>query len=198
MLVTCYFCFIRQTFAHSLIHIPSHPAALLSPYASWLTATLVNNSLEFFGTFRLPYVITLQRQLPAHDLNKVLRKQSCKKRANAKIGLKNQAFNCLCMHVCWQWLRLLTSDNRSCYRGNDKSSSTMLPSGSMLLKLRAVMMLFTSLSILCATPGYWKSRFDCVIYLNLLRFIKVCVLPPCTCSSHLNLHGDLSTVLQPC
>lgn len=38
----------------------------------------------------------------------------------------------------------------------------MLPSGSALLKLRAVMILFTSLSILLATPGYWKNRSDCV------------------------------------
>lgn len=49
----------------------------------------MNNSLEFFGTFRLPYVIALQRQLTAHDLNKVLRKQPCERRANVnklKIG----------------------------------------------------------------------------------------------------------------
>lgn len=49
----------------------------------------MNNSLEFSGTFRLPYVIALQRQLTAHDLNKVLRKQPCERRANVnklKIG----------------------------------------------------------------------------------------------------------------
>lgn len=39
----------------------------------------VTNSLEFFGTFRLPYVITLQGQLTAHDLNEMLGKQPCEK-----------------------------------------------------------------------------------------------------------------------
>lgn len=37
----------------------------------------MTDSLELFGTFGLSYVITLQRQLPAHDLDEVLRKQSC-------------------------------------------------------------------------------------------------------------------------
>lgn len=37
----------------------------------------MTNSLELFGTFGLSYVITLQRQLPAHDFDEVLRKQSC-------------------------------------------------------------------------------------------------------------------------
>lgn len=41
--------------------------------------TNMNNSLEFFGTFCLPYVVTLQRQLAAHDLNEVFRKQPCEK-----------------------------------------------------------------------------------------------------------------------
>lgn len=40
----------------------------------------------------------------------------------------------------------------------------MLPSGSTLLKLRAVMILFTSLLILFATPGYWSRRNDCVVW----------------------------------
>lgn len=53
-----------------------------------------NNSLEFFGTFRLPYVITLQRQLTAHDLNKVLRKQPCERRANVN-KLKIMTFKLL-------------------------------------------------------------------------------------------------------
>lgn len=54
----------------------------------------------------------------------------------------------------------------------------MLPSGSALLKLRAVMILFTSLSILLATPGYWKIWL-CDFYLNLLYFVLIhcCVLP---------------------
>lgn len=66
-----------------------------------------------------------------------------------------------------------TSHNGRCYHKEDKDS-TMLPSGSALLKLRAVMMLFTSLSILLATPGYWRSRRD----VRLLYFITVysCVL----------------------
>lgn len=33
--------------------------------------------LEFFGTFALSDVVTLQRQLPTHYLDEVLRKQSC-------------------------------------------------------------------------------------------------------------------------
>lgn len=37
------------------------------------------DSLEFFGTFGLSYVIALQRQLAAHDFDEVLRKQSCEK-----------------------------------------------------------------------------------------------------------------------
>lgn len=37
----------------------------------------VTDSLEFFGTFGLSYVITLQRQLPTHNFDEVLRKQSC-------------------------------------------------------------------------------------------------------------------------
>lgn len=54
----------------------------------------------------------------------------------------------------------------------------MLPSGSTLLKLRAVMILFTSLSILLATPGYWKIWLR-DFYLNLLCFVIVhcCFLP---------------------
>lgn len=44
----------------------------------------MNDSLEFFGTFGLSYVIALQRQLTAHDLDEVLRKQTCKKRANVR------------------------------------------------------------------------------------------------------------------
>lgn len=64
--------------------------------------------------------------------------------------------------VYWQKERLSTSNNSGCYHGSDETFLIILPSGSALLKLRAVMMLFTSLSILLATPGYWKSRFDCV------------------------------------
>lgn len=50
----------------------------------WLHVVIVtvNNSLEFFGTFRLSYVIAFKCQLTAHDLNKVLRKQTCKGRTN--------------------------------------------------------------------------------------------------------------------
>lgn len=46
----------------------------------------------------------------------------------------------------------------------------MLPWGSMLLKLRSVMILFTSLSILLATPGYWKHRFHCTIHFAIVSF----------------------------
>lgn len=43
----------------------------------WGQGNSVTDSLEFFGTFGLSYVITLQRQLPTHNFNEVLRKQSC-------------------------------------------------------------------------------------------------------------------------
>lgn len=47
----------------------------------------------------------------------------------------------------------------------------MLPSGSTLLKLRAVMILFTSLLILFATPGYCSRRYNCVV---LFKFALLC------------------------
>ena len=40
--------------------------------------------LELFGTFGLAYVITLQRQLAAHDLDEVFRKQTCRRQKSVK------------------------------------------------------------------------------------------------------------------
>ena len=37
---------------------------------------VVNDSLEPLGTLCLPHVVTLQRQLPAHDLDEVLGEQT--------------------------------------------------------------------------------------------------------------------------
>lgn len=40
--------------------------------------------LELFGTSGLSYVITLQRQLAAHDLDEVFRKQTCRRQEMLK------------------------------------------------------------------------------------------------------------------
>lgn len=115
----------------------------------------MNNSLEFFGTFGLSYVIALKRQLPAHDLNKVLRKQTCVWRTNEE-KTENHDFqtagsgwyiDCSGGYQHEIIAAVITKMTK-------QTPPTMLPSGSALLKLRAVMILFTSLSILLATPGY--------------------------------------------
>lgn len=145
--------------------------------------------LELFGTSGLSYVITLQRQLAAHDLDEVFRKQTCRRQEMLK-QLKITTFRQLASVRLLTVAESQTSHNGRCYHEEDKDS-TVLPSGSALLKLRAVMMLFTSLSILLATPGYWRSRCDGEIsvfhHSSLLCF---------NCWPHLNLHGDLSAVLQ--
>lgn len=108
--------------------------------------------LELFGTSGLSYVITLQRQLAAHDLDEVFRKQTCRRQEMLK-QLKITTFRPLASVRLLTVAESQTSHNGRCYHEEDKDS-TVLPSGSALLKLRAVMMLFTSLSILLATPGY--------------------------------------------
>lgn len=74
---------------------------------------------------------------------------------------------------CGRAAGLQRSDNSSCYPWMIRK----IPSGSALLNLRAVMILFTSLSILFAIPGYWRERFDWVILFYLLTYdpLNICI-----------------------
>lgn len=125
----------------------------------------MNDLLESFGTFRLPYVITLQRQLPTHDLNEVLREQTCREGTFQK-RWKSWRSSCCCECV----------DRGFKHQTMAAVIVKMIPSGSALLKLRAVMMLLTSLSMLFATPGYWKKRFLFFNSLYFVTFVFVCYL----------------------
>lgn len=64
-----------------------HPFVCLSNselqwvYLDYTKCCKNNYSLEFLGTLGLSYVITLQRQLPTHDLDQMLRKQTCERSA---------------------------------------------------------------------------------------------------------------------
>lgn len=83
--------------------------------------------LEVAGALRLPKVIALQSELPTHDPDQMLREQTCRKDGGGE-GSKGGA---------------------PCYPAGRRS-----PSGRAWLKLRAVMMFRTSLSMLFAMPGY--------------------------------------------
>lgn len=71
----------------------------------------------------------------------------------------------------------------------------MLPSGRALLKLSAVMMLFTSLFMLLAIPGYWRNIWGISLQNAGTMYSDNPLLRKHR--THLNLHGHLSAVLQP-